>query len=127
MAGPTINGLYAQAGNGADGVLIESTGSLANPQGIVYASSNYVGSATGGNVISGNTGAGVHLVGVGANRNLIQGNYIGVAPGGGYKFGTGDPGNGGDGVLIEDGSQNQIGGSSAALGNTIASKSWRRR
>jgi len=121
MAGPTINGLYAQAGNGADGVLIESTGSLANPQGIVYASSNYVGSATGGNVISGNTGAGVHLVGVGANRNLIQGNYIGVAPGGGYKFGTGDPGNGGDGVLIEDGSQNQIGGSSAALGNTIAS------
>src|SRR5208337_2999217 len=36
-------------------------------------------------------------------------------------FGTGDPGNGGDGVLIEDGSQNQIGGSSAALGNTIAS------
>ena len=81
MAGPTINGLYAQAGNGADGVLIESTGSLANPQGIVYASSNYVGSATGGNVISGNTGAGVHLVGVGANRNLIQGNYIGVVPG----------------------------------------------
>ncbi|MGZ3356622.1 MAG: hypothetical protein ACXVBO_17425, partial [Isosphaeraceae bacterium] len=72
-------------------------------------------------MISGNTGAGVHLVGVGANRNLIQGNYIGVAPGGGYKFGTGDPGNGGDGVLIEDGSQNQIGGSSAALGNTIAS------
>ena len=121
MAGPSINGLYVQAGNGAEGVLIESTGSLANPQGIVYASSNYVGSATGGNVISGNTGAGVHLVGVGAIRNLIQGNYIGVAPGGGYLFGTGDPGNGSDGVLIQDGSQNQIGGSSAALGNTIDS------
>ena len=81
MAGPSTSGLYVQDGNGAEGVLIESTGSLANPQGIVYASSNYVGSATGGNVISGNTGAGVHLVGVGANRNLIQGNYIGVAPG----------------------------------------------
>ena len=121
MAGPSTNGLYVQAGNGAEGVLIESTGSLSDPQGIVYASSNYVGSATGGNLISGNTGAGVQLVGVGANLNLIQGNYIGVAPGGGYKFGTGDPGNGGDGVLIEDGSQNQIGGSSAALGNTIAS------
>ena len=52
---------------------------------------------------------------------MIQGNYIGVAPGGGYKFGTGDPGNGGDGVRIEDGSQNQIGGTSAALGNTIDS------
>ena len=121
MAGPTIDGLYAQAGNGAEGVLIESTGSLANPQGIVYASSNYVGSATGGNVISGNIGAGVQLVGVGAIRNLIQGNYIGVAPEGGYLFGTGDPGNGSDGVLIQDGSQNEIGGSSAALGNTIDS------
>ena len=121
MAGPSINGLYVQDGNGAEGVLIESSGSLANPLGIVYASSNFVGSATGGNVISGNAGAGVQLVGVGAIRNLIQGNYIGVAPEGGYKFGTGDPGNGGDGVLIEDGSQNQIGGSSAALGNTIDS------
>ena len=121
MAGPTINGLYVQAGNGAEGVLIESTGSLADPLGIDYASSNYVGSATGGNLISGNTGAGVHIVGVGANRNLIQGNYIGVAPGGGYLFGTGDPGNGGDGVLIQDGSQNQVGGTSAALGNTIDS------
>ncbi len=121
MAGPSINGLYVQDGNGAEGVLIESSGSLANPLSIVYSSSNFVGSATGGNVISGNTGAGVRLVGVGAIRNLIQGNYIGVAPGGGYKFGTGNPGNGGDGVLIQDGSQNQIGGSSAALGNTISS------
>ncbi|MBV8310949.1 MAG: hypothetical protein JO344_11220, partial [Planctomycetaceae bacterium] len=121
MAGPSINGLYVQDGNGAEGVLIESTGSLSDPQGIVYASSNYVGSATGGNVISGNGGAGVQLVGVGAIRNLIQGNYIGVAPRGGYLFGTGDPGNGSDGVLIEDGSQNEIGGSSAALGNTIDS------
>ena len=59
MAGPSTNGLYVQDGNGAEGVLIESTGSLANPLGIVYASSNFVGSATGGNVISGNAGAGV--------------------------------------------------------------------
>src|SRR5271157_6032888 len=121
MAGPSINGLYVQDGNGAEGVLIESTGSLSDPQGIVYASSNYVGSATGGNVISGNGGAGVQLVGVGAIRNLIQGNYIGVAPRGGYMFGTGGPGNGSDGGLIEDGSQKEIGGSSAALGNTIDS------
>ena len=119
MAGPSINGLYVQDGNGAEGVLIESSGSLA--AGFVYASSNFVGSATGGNLISANVGAGVELVGVGAIRNLIQGNYIGVAPGGGYKFGTGDPGNGGDGVLIQDGSQNEIGGTSSALGNTIDS------
>ena len=32
-------------------------------------------------------------LGVGATRNLVQGNYIGVAPGGGYLFGTGNPGN----------------------------------
>jgi len=66
MAGPSINGLYVQDGNGAEGVLIQSSGSLADPQDIDYASSNFVGSATGGNVISGNTGAGVHLVGAGA-------------------------------------------------------------
>ncbi len=121
MAGPSINGLYSQDGNGAQGVLIESTGSLNDPLNIVYSSSNFVGSATGGNLISANAGAGVELDGVGAIRNLLQGNYIGVAPGGGYKFGTGDPGNLGDGVLIQDGSQNQIGGTSAALGNTIDS------
>jgi Calx-beta domain len=126
IAGPSVGGLYVPDGNGAEGVLIESTGTLTDPQGIDYASSNFVGSATGGNLISDNTGAGVQLVGVGANLNLIQGNYIGVAPGGGYKFGTGDPGNGsdgngGDGVLIEDGFQNQIGGSSVTLGNTISS------
>ena len=125
--GPPINGLYAQDGNGAEGVLIQSSGSLADPLSIVYASSNFVGSATGGNLISANGGAGVRLVGVGAIRNLVQGNYIGVAPGGGYKFGTGDPGNVGDGVRIEDGSQNQIGGSSSALGNTIAIEPRRRR
>ena len=81
MAGPTINGLYVQDGNGAQGVLIESTTSLSDPQNLLYASSNFVGSAAGGNVISANGGDGVQLLGVGANRNLIQGNYIGVAPG----------------------------------------------
>jgi hypothetical protein len=121
MAGPSINGLYSQDGNRAEGVLIESLGNLTDPLSIVFSSSNIVGSASVGNLISANAGAGVRLVGVGAIRNLIQGNYIGVAPGGGYKFGTGDPGNRGDGVRIEDGSLNQIGGSSSALGNTIDS------
>ncbi len=121
MAGPSTNGLYSQDGNGLEGVLIESSGTPSNPLSIVYASSNFVGSATGGNVISGNGAAGVRMVGVGAIRNLVQGNYIGVAPGGGYLFGTGDPGNLGDGVRLEDASQNQIGGTTAALGNTIDS------
>src|SRR5262245_23676870 len=121
MAGPSDNGLYAQDGNGAEGVLILSSGTLADPLNIVYSSSNIIGSATGGNLISGNGGSGVRLVGVGANRNLVQGNYIGIAPGGEFRFGTGNPGNEGDGIRIEDGSQNLIGGFSANLGNTIAS------
>jgi hypothetical protein len=117
LAGPSDNRLYSADGNGADGVLIQSSGTLTKPLDIVYASSNYVGP---GNLISANHSDGVHLVGVGANRNLIQGNYIGVGPGGGYLFGTGDPGNRGDGVRIEDGSLNEIGGGTG-LGNTIDS------
>src|SRR5208283_4674083 len=105
----------SQDGNGLDGVL-------------VYSSSNAIGSSSAGNVISANgvddvslMDAGVHLEGVGAFLNLVQGNLIGIAPGGGYKFGTGNPGNIGDGVFIDDGSLNQIGGNSASLGNAIAS------
>ena len=112
-AGPSINGYYSYDGNGAQGVYIQSTAAAPS-------TSNYVGAAAAGNLISSNTNSGVEIDGVG-NRNLVQGNYIGVGPNGGYKFGTGDPGNGGDGVLIEDGSQNEIGGSSSEMGNTIAS------
>ena len=100
--------------------MIQSADSLGNPLEIVYASSNFVGSATGGNVISSNHGDGVHIVGVGANRNLVQGNYIGVGPRADTRLAGTDPGNLGDGVRIEDGSQNQIGGE-LELGNTIAS------
>jgi hypothetical protein len=128
MAGPSDNGLYSQDGNGQEGVLILSSGSASDPPNIVYASSNFIGTApggstNGGNVISGNGASGVRIVGVGAIRNLVQGNYIGVAPGGGYLFGTGNPGNSGDGVRLEDAGQNQIGGSTSALGNVIASNS----
>src|SRR5271157_1967065 len=115
MAGPSTNGLYSQDGNGLDGVLVLS-------------SSNAIGSSGAGNVISANgvadvslMDAGLHLEGVGAFLNLVQGNLIGIAPGGGYKFGTGNPGNIGDGVFIDDASLNQIGGLTASLGNTIAS------
>ena len=48
-------------------------------------------------------------------------NYIGAAPGGGYIFGSGDPGNGADGVFIDDAPNNQIGGGSASAGNVISS------
>ncbi len=72
-------------------------------------------------MISVNGGYGVHLVGVGATRNLIEANYIGVAPGGGYVLGTGNPGNSNDGVHIDDAPDNQIGGPVSSDGNVISS------
>ena len=106
VLGP-VEGFYFQLGNGAEGVLIQST-------------SNVIGDGAG-NVISANQGDGVHVQGIDATRNLIESNYIGAAPGGGYIFGSGDPGNGGDGVFIDDAPNNQIGGGSASDGNVISS------
>jgi hypothetical protein len=71
-------------------------------------------------LISANGSYGVHIVGVGATRNLVEANYIGVAAGGGFPFGGGDPGNGADGVRIDGGQYNQIGGGSASDGNVIS-------
>ncbi len=123
VVGPSINGLYFQAGNGSDGVAIESLGSASNPSSIVYASSNVIGGADSGsgNIISANHGFGVHIVGVGATENLVESNYIGAAPGGGYLFGNGRPGNGSDGVRIDDAPYNEIGGPASSEGNVISS------
>ena len=123
VVGPSTNGLYFQAGNGADGVWIESSGTASNPSSIVYSSSNVIGGAVAGsgNVISANHGFGVHLSGVGATRNLVEANYIGAAPGGGFGFGSSRPGNAADGVRIDDAPYNQIGGLAAADGNVISS------
>ncbi len=123
VAGPSSTGLYFPAGNGAEGVLIESSGTASNPPGIVYASSNIIGGAVAGagNLISDNHSSGVHIEGVGATRNLVEANYIGVAPGGGYVFGNGQPGNLADGVLIDDAPDNQVGGSTSNDGNVISS------
>ncbi|MFI5457958.1 MAG: beta strand repeat-containing protein, partial [Isosphaerales bacterium] len=122
VVGPII-GYYYQVGNGAEGVLIESSGNAGNPSSIVYSSSNIIGGAVAGagNVISANSSYGVHIVGVGATRNLVEANYIGAAPGGGYVFGSGDPGNQADGVWIDDAPDNQVGGPAASDGNVISS------
>jgi hypothetical protein len=109
IAGPSLGGRYVVAPNGAEGVLIAS-------------SSNFVGgpAAEAGNLISSNGSDGVGIVGPEATRNNVQGNYIGVGPGGGFRFGTGHPGNIGDGVRIDNSSDNKIGGTSAADGNVIS-------
>ena len=97
------------APNGAEGVLIAS-------------SSNTVGGDTAGagNLISANIGDGVHITGLAATRNRVEGNYIGIGPGGGFLFGAGNPGNLGNGVLIENASDNRIGGPNKVQGNVIS-------
>src|SRR6185312_7342611 len=109
ILGPPTGGFFAILPNGADGVLIAS-------------SSNSVGGPApgAGNLISGNLGAGVHIVGPAATRNNVQGNYIGVGPGGGFLFGASHPGNLGDGVTIENASDNNIGGPATADRNVIS-------
>jgi hypothetical protein len=103
---------YFQVGNGAEGVLD-------------LGSSNQIGGPIpdAGNLISANGSHGVRISGATANRTIVAANVIGLGPGGGYLFGTGNPGNGdlGDGVLIEDSSLNQIGGPTSEWANTISS------
>jgi hypothetical protein len=111
VAGPAAStDPYFVIGNGSDGVQIND-------------SSNYVGGQVSGdgNIISANKGDGVHIIGTAATRNDVEGNYIGIGPGGGFPLGSGDPGNVGDGVTIDGAAGNQIGGSTSAAQNVISS------
>ena len=76
-----------------------------------------------GNLISANLSHGIRISGPVATRTIVAANIIGLGPGGGYVFGTRNPGNGdyGDGVLIEGASDTQIGGPTTSWGNTISS------
>ena len=87
-------------------------------------SDNLIGGAAAGdgNLISGNAGDGVDLVA--SNRNVIAGNRIGTT-----GAGTGPLGNGSDGVFLggscdagtcAGSSNNTIGGTTPAAGNTIS-------
>ncbi len=78
---------------------------------ILGAASTILGTPAAGNVIAANGAHGVRVAGVAA---VIQGNAIGTDPTGGL-----DRGNGGAGVLVENGTGTTIGGASAA-GNLIA-------
>lgn len=91
--------------NGGAGVYIDQS------------SSNVVGGTTAGvrNVIGGNGGGGVVIVGINSDTNVVQGNAIGTD-----AAGVLDLGNTGDGVQINAGSNNMVGGTVTAAGNTIA-------
>jgi titin len=110
----SVDGNNNDVGSNYIGTNAAGTGAIANGMGISIqsASSNDIG-AGGANVISGNTGYGVHLFGS-PSGDWVGGNLIGT-----NAAGTGALGNGWDGVGIDSGSQNnEIGNSSYP--NTIA-------
>jgi hypothetical protein len=78
---------------------------------------NVIGGTTPGarNVISGNRGSGIHMVGAGSTGNLIRGNYIGTD-----ASGKVDTGNTADGITMAGVSANSVGGTNAAAGNLIS-------
>ena len=97
----------ADLGNGRDGVSI-----FAAPD-------NTVGGTTpgAGNVVSGNEGAGVRIIGEGANGNIVQGNFIGTDAAGTAAIGNTFYG----GVVIDfSASYNTIGGTTPGAGNVIS-------
>ena len=142
----TIGGTTAAArniisGNTVDGIQIRNAGTMNNVvignyigldvtgavdlgntnQGIAIfsgATNNTVGGTAAGtrNIISGNNGEGVRLIGAGTSNNLVVGNYIGL-----NAAGTGAVGNGNDGVSVQGGATNNtIGGTTAAARNVIS-------
>lgn len=92
--------------NSVDGILID-----------VNATNNTIGGTTAAarNIISGNVDDGIELDN-GAAGNIVRGNFIGTD-----ITGTVDFGNQSDGVLVNASTfNNQIGGTAAGAGNTIA-------
>jgi len=71
------------------------------------------------NCISGNDGDGIRIVGIGCVENLVVGNFIGTDTSGYASIGNGRQS--GHGILIGDGaSRNRIGGAGDEAGNVIS-------
>ncbi len=115
--------------DGVDGTLVignyigtDQTGLMAVPNQTGLMIEGSTGTTVGGftpgrgNLISGNSSSGIEISNAAASDNLIQGNLIGVG-----ASGTANLGNGGAGILFEEGpSNNQIGGEDQGAGNIIA-------
>lgn len=95
----------ADRGNTDEGVFID--GAPANRVGDVAAGAR--------NVIAGNNGEGVRLLGLTASNNVIQGNFIGTDLGG-----TADLGNSAAGVLLDNAPNNLVGGNTSSARNVIS-------
>ena len=85
--------------------------------GLFAASDNLVGGPGAGaaNVISGNNGFGIFLVGDTTTGNSVQGNFIGTDPTGNVGLG-----NTFSGIYLEQTGSNQLGGSAPGAGNVIS-------
>lgn len=101
---------------------VDPTGSsaIANGNGVIVqagARQNTIGGTltNRANIISGNTNAGVLLQDTDTRENLIQGNRIGLNPGGTLGIA-----NAGPGVLVSQAIDNIIGGTAPGAGNLIA-------
>jgi parallel beta-helix repeat protein len=101
--GTTADGMW-RLGNGLAGVSIENG-----------ASNNTIGGTTdtARNVISGNAGRGVVISG--GSANTIQRNYIGTDTNGSLNIG-----NGGWNVVVQNSTNNVLGGATSESGNVIA-------
>src|SRR5688572_23074943 len=84
---------------------------------VVRSPSNTIGGTTAAarNVISGNVGHGVWIGFLNARFNVVQGNFIGTS-----SSGLSDLGNTADGVFVEAGADNTIGGTAPGTGNVIS-------
>lgn len=108
------------AGNaiGASGIALANRGLAGNGEGGVSvedAAANRLGMPGWGNVVSGNLGAGVQVIGPGAAGTIIQGNRIGTD-----AAGTSAAGNAFDGVYVENAAGLLVGGGSPGAGNLIS-------
>ncbi|MCU0871890.1 MAG: FG-GAP-like repeat-containing protein [Pirellulaceae bacterium] len=102
--GTDLTGKLRRA-NAIDGVLVDG------------ASSNTIGGTNTAtrNVISGNTRFGITVIGSGATRNVLQGNFIGTD-----VTGTAAVGNGADGIFTQFATLTTIGGTSSGARNIIS-------
>ncbi len=126
ISGNSGDGIFLGVGSGQDLIQgnmigLDATGTMAlgNANGVTFsdAGNNTLGGtiAAAGNVISGNAGVGIHLMGAATSNNLVEGNFIGTD-----ATGTLAIPNQTNGIEIEDAAMNTIGGMVAADGNTIA-------
>ncbi len=105
--GTTASG-KTRMGNSNNGVVVYDSGA------------NVIGGVApgAGNVIAGNKGSGIYLLGSGSAGNLVQGNYLGTDATGSLALS-----NTVDGITVSWAPSNLIGGTASGAGNVISANS----